>query len=315
MLFFTQKGRCYWLKVYEIPEGAKNSKGRAIQNLLQIDQDDRVNAFIRVKGLTDPAFNTTHNLVFGTKRGFIKKTQLSAYSRPRAIGVNAIVIREDDEVISVRLTDGNSEIIMANRKGRAIRFNEKTVRSMGRMSQGVKAMTLDEGDEVIGMITMTGSPDETVMVVSENGYGKRSALDDYRITNRGGKGVKTISITDKTGALVSIKNVNDSNDLMIINQSGVALRLPVADIRVMGRATQGVKLIDLGKRGDTIASVCKVDSQPDESIDEELEHEKIENAENRVIREAEMIEEAYDTDIDAHEETDTENNAENESGD
>ncbi len=223
MLFFTQKGRCYWLKVYEIPEGAKNSKGRAIQNLLQIDQDDRVNAFIRVKGLTDPAFNTTHNLVFGTKRGFIKKTQLSAYSRPRAIGVNAIVIREDDEVISVRLTDGNSEIIMANRAGRAIRFNEKTVRSMGRMSQGVKAMSLDEGDEVVGMITMSGEPDETVMVVSENGYGKRSALDDYRITNRGGKGVKTLNVTDKTGALVSIKNVNDSNDLMIINESGVAL--------------------------------------------------------------------------------------------
>ncbi len=293
MLFFTQKGRCYWLKVYEIPEGARNSKGRAIQNLLQIDQDDRVNAFIRVKGLTDPAFNTTHNLVFGTRRGFIKKTQLAAYSRPRAIGVNAIVIREDDEVISVRLTDGNSEIIMANRKGRAIRFNEQTVRSMGRMSQGVKAMTLDEGDEVVGMITMTGSPDETVMVVSENGYGKRSALDDYRITNRGGKGVKTMSITDKTGALVSIKNVNDSNDLMIINESGVTLRLPVADIRVMGRATQGVKLIDLGKRGDTIASVCKVDSQPEEEIEEELEAEseetRIERAEDRVIREAEEI--------------------------
>lgn len=293
MLFFTQKGRCYWLKVYEIPEGARNSKGRAIQNLLQIDQDDRVNAFIRVKGLTDPAFNTTHNLVFGTRRGFIKKTQLAAYSRPRAIGVNAIVIREDDEVISVRLTDGNSEIIMANRKGRAIRFNEQTVRSMGRMSQGVKAMTLDDGDEVVGMITMTGSPDETVMVVSENGYGKRSALDDYRITNRGGKGVKTMSITDKTGALVSIKNVNDSNDLMIINESGVTLRLPVADIRVMGRATQGVKLIDLGKRGDTIASVCKVDSQPDEELDEELEAEtveaRVERAENRVTREAEEI--------------------------
>ena len=293
MLFFTQKGRCYWLKVYEIPEGARNSKGRAIQNLLQIDQDDRVNAFIRVKGLTDPAFNTTHNLVFGTRRGFIKKTQLAAYSRPRAIGVNAIVIREDDEVISVRLTDGNSEIIMANRKGRAIRFNEQTVRSMGRMSQGVKAMTLDEGDEVVGMITMTGSPDETVMVVSENGYGKRSALDDYRITNRGGKGVKTMSITDKTGALVSIKNVNDSNDLMIINESGVTLRLPVADIRVMGRATQGVKLIDLGKRGDTIASVCKVDSQPEEEIEEELEAEseetRIMRAEDRVIREAEEI--------------------------
>ncbi|MDE6382378.1 MAG: DNA gyrase subunit A, partial [Muribaculaceae bacterium] len=293
MLFFTQKGRCYWLKVYEIPEGARNSKGRAIQNLLQIDQDDRVNAFIRVKGLTDPAFNTTHNLVFGTRRGFIKKTQLAAYSRPRAIGVNAIVIREDDEVISVRLTDGNSEIIMANRKGRAIRFNEQTVRSMGRTSQGVKAMTLDEGDEVVGMITMTGSPDETVMVVSENGYGKRSALDDYRITNRGGKGVKTMSITDKTGALVSIKNVNDSNDLMIINESGVTLRLPVADIRVMGRATQGVKLIDLGKRGDTIASVCKVDSQPEEEIEEELEAEseetRIMRAEDRVIREAEEI--------------------------
>ncbi|MDE5646101.1 MAG: DNA gyrase subunit A [Muribaculaceae bacterium] len=293
MLFFTQKGRCYWLKVYEIPEGARNSKGRAIQNLLQIDQDDRVNAFIRVKGLTDPAFNTTHNLVFGTRRGFIKKTQLAAYSRPRAIGVNAIVIREDDEVISVRLTDGNSEIIMANRKGRAIRFNEQTVRSMGRMSQGVKAMTLDEGDEVVGMITMTGSPDETVMVVSENGYGKRSALDDYRITNRGGKGVKTMSITDKTGALVSIKTVNDSNDLMIINESGVTLRLPVADIRVMGRATQGVKLIDLGKRGDTIASVCKVDSQPEEEIEEELEAEseetRIMRAEDRVIREAEEI--------------------------
>lgn len=303
MLFFTQKGRCYWLKVYEIPEGAKNSKGRAIQNLLQIDQDDRVNAFIRVKGLTDPAFNTTHNLVFGTKRGFIKKTQLAAYSRPRAIGVNAIVIREDDEVISVRLTDGNSEIIMANRKGRAIRFNEQTVRSMGRMSQGVKAMTLDEGDEVVGMITMTGAPDETVMVVSENGYGKRSALDDYRITNRGGKGVKTMSITEKTGSLVSIKNVNDSNDLMIINESGVTLRLPVADIRVMGRATQGVKLIDLGKRGDTIASVCKVDSQPEEELENELEAEseenRIERAEDRVIREAEEILNAQDQDPDA----------------
>ncbi len=307
MLFFTQKGRCYWLKVYEIPEGAKNSKGRAIQNLLQIDQDDRVNAFIRVKGLTDPAFNTTHNLVFGTKRGFIKKTQLSAYSRPRAIGVNAIVIREDDEVISVRLTDGNSEIIMANRAGRAIRFNEKTVRSMGRMSQGVKAMSLDEGDEVVGMITMSGEPDETVMVVSENGYGKRSALDDYRITNRGGKGVKTLNVTDKTGALVSIKNVNDSNDLMIINESGVALRLPVADIRVMGRATQGVKLIDLGKRGDTIASVCKVDSQPEEEVENELEAEseenRVERAENRVIREAEEILDADREETGADEET------------
>lgn len=300
MLFFTEKGRCYWLKVYEIPEMAKNSKGRAIQNLLQIDADDRVNAFIRVKGLTDPAYNTTHNLVFGTKRGFIKKTQLSAYSHPRAIGVNAIVMREDDEVVDVRLTDGNSEIIMANRGGRAIRFNEKTVRSMGRMSQGVKAMNLDEGDEVVGMITMTGAPEETVMVVSQNGYGKRSALDDYRITNRGGKGVKTMNITDKTGELVAIKNVNDGNDLMIINQSGVTLRLSVADVRVMGRATQGVKLIDLGKRGDTIASVCKVDSEPEEEVENEIEqdpeateattaietHENPENLENLENRES-----------------------------
>ncbi len=316
MLFFTQKGRCYWLKVYEIPEGAKNSKGRAIQNLLQIDQDDRVNAFIRVKGLTDPAFNTTHNLVFATKNGIIKKTQLSAYSRPRAIGVNAIVIREDDEVISVRLTDGNAEIILANRGGRAIRFNESKVRSMGRVSTGVKGMTLDgPDDEVIGMITMNGEPDETVMVVSENGYGKRSALDDYRITNRGGKGVKTLNITDKTGALVAIKNVNDENDLMIINQSGVTLRVPVADIRVMGRATQGVKLIELGKRGDTIASVCKVDADPGEEVEEELDAESrensIERAENKVIREAEELiegeEPQEETDADSDNETENTN--------
>ena len=296
LLFFTQKGRCYWLKVYEIPEGAKNSKGRAIQNLLQLEQDDRVNAFIRVKGLTDPEFNTTHNLIFATKQGMVKKTSLAAYSRPRAVGVNAIIIREDDEVIGVRLTDGQSQIILANRNGRAIRFEEDKVRTMGRMSTGVKGMTLDdEQDEVIGMITMTGAEDETVMVVSENGYGKRSALGDYRITNRGGKGVKTIQITDKTGKLVAIKNVNDSNDLMIINQSGVALRLPVESIRVMGRNTQGVKLIELGKRGDTIASVCKVDSAPEENIDEELEEPQENNqtvrAQNEVIREAAALEE------------------------
>lgn len=306
MLFFTQKGKCYWLKVYEIPEGAKNSKGRAIQNLLQIEQDDRVNAFIRVKGLTEPSFNTTHNLVFGTKRGFIKKTELSAYSHPRAIGVNAIVMREDDEVIDVRLTDGNAEIIMANRSGRAIRFNEKTVRNQGRISQGVKAMTLDDNDEVIGMITMTGEEGETVMVVSENGYGKRSDLEDYRITNRGGKGVKTMNITEKTGPLVAIKNVNDTNDLMIINESGVTLRMAVSDVRIMGRATQGVKLIDLGKRGDTIASVCKVDSQPEEEIEEELEKEHVENsierAEDKVIREAEaMMEDAGSEDAEVEE--------------
>ncbi|MDE7401941.1 MAG: DNA gyrase subunit A [Muribaculaceae bacterium] len=304
MLFFTEKGRCYWLKVYEIPEMAKNSKGRAIQNLLQIEQDDRVNAFIRVKGLTDTSYNTTHNLVFATRKGMIKKTSLSAYSHPRAIGVNAIVINEGDEVIEVRLTDGNSEIIMANRQGRAIRFNEKAVRAMGRVTAGVKGMTLDEGDEVIGMITMTGEADETVMVVSENGFGKRSDLGDYRITNRGGKGVKTMQITEKTGNLVAIKNVNDTNDLMIINESGVALRLPVADVRVMGRATQGVKLIDLGKRGDTIASVCKVDSEPAEDVEQQLDKEQeetqIDKAQDKVIREAEALENSEAAEADAN---------------
>lgn len=270
ILFFTQKGRCYWLRVYEIPEMAKNSKGRAIQNLLQLEQDDRVNAFIRVKNLMDPEYNTTHNLIFATKQGIIKKTSLAAYSHPRAVGVNAIIIREDDEVIGVRLTDGNAQVIMANRNGRAIRFPEDKVRTMGRMSTGVRGMSLDdENDEVVGMITMTGTEGETVMVVSENGFGKRSDIDDYRITNRGGKGVKTLQITEKTGKLIAIKNVDDSNDLMIINQSGVALRLPVDTIRVMGRATQGVKLIDLEKRGDKIASVCKVDSQPEEEDPED----------------------------------------------
>lgn len=274
MLFFTAKGRCYWLKVYEIPEGAKNSKGRAIQNLLNIEQDDRVNAFIRVKNLTDPEYNNSHNLIFATKKGVIKKTRLEAYSRPRVDGVKAILIREDDDVIQVRLTNGNAEIILADREGRAIRFHESKVREMGRVSTGVRGMTLGSNkDEVIGMITMNGDEDETVMVVSENGYGKRSALEDYRITNRGGKGVKTMSITEKTGELVAIKNVTDANDLMIINQSGITLRLPVASIRVMGRATQGVKLIDLGKRGDTIASVCKVDSDP--VTEEDLETEEV----------------------------------------
>jgi len=285
MLFFTAKGRCYWLKVYEIPEGAKNSKGRAIQNLLNIDQDDRVNAFIRVKNLNDPEYNSTHNLIFATKKGVIKKTSLAAYSRPRTDGVKAIIIREDDDVIQVRLTNGNAEIILADREGRAIRFHESKVREMGRVSTGVRGMTLgSDNDEIIGMITMTGQEEESVMVVSENGYGKRSALEDYRITNRGGKGVKTMSITEKTGLLVAIKNVNDNNDLMIINQSGITLRLPVDSIRVIGRATQGVKLIDLGKRGDTIASVCKVDSDPQEDIEEEIEsengNENIENIEH-----------------------------------
>ncbi len=288
MLFFTQKGRCYWLKVYEIPEGSKTSKGRAIQNMLNIDSDDKVNAFIRVKGLQDPNYINNHYIVFCTKNGIIKKTSLEAYSRPRQNGVNAITIREDDSVIQVRLTDGDSDIVIANRNGRAIRFHESKVRPMGRTATGVRAMTLDEDgqDEAVGMICVGKDSPETVMVVSQQGYGKRTWLDEtdengekildengevvpvYRITNRGGKGVKTMNITEKTGKLVSIKSVTDDNDLMIINKSGIAIRLKVADIRVMGRATQGVRLINLGKRNDEIASVCKVISETEEELPE-----------------------------------------------
>ena len=268
MLFFTQKGRCYWLKVYEIPEGNKASKGRAIQNMLNIESDDKVNAFIRVKQLQDPEFNQSHYLMFCTKQGVIKKTQLSAYSRPRQNGVNAITIREDDQVIQVRMTDGNSEVIIANKNGRAIRFPESKVREMGRTATGVRGMVLDgEDDAVIGMICVPHDTTDNILVVSELGYGKRSDLEDYRITNRGGKGVKTINITDKTGKLVTIKNVNDENDLMIINKSGITIRMKVSDLRVMGRATQGVRLINLEKRNDEIASVCKVMSEVEEEAD------------------------------------------------
>lgn len=270
MLFFTQKGRCYWLKVYEIPESAKNTKGRAVQNLLNIEADDAINAIICVKGLEDKEFVENHNLVFATKNGVIKKTKLEAYSRPRAAGVNAIVIRDDDQLISVEMTDGNSEILLANRNGRAIRFPESTVREMGRVSTGVRGMTLDGPDDaVVGMICMNPQAPDTVMVVSENGYGKRSVLDDYRITNRGGKGVKTLNITEKTGKLVAIKSVNDENDLVIINKSGITLRVKMSDIRIQGRATQGVKIINLEKRNDTIASVCCVDSEHE--VDEMVE--------------------------------------------
>lgn len=273
MLFFTQKGKCYWLKVYEIPEGAKNSKGRAIQNMLNIESDDKVNAFIRVKKLQDPEYNMSHNLLFCTRKGVIKKTKLEAYSRPRQNGVNAITIREDDQVIQVRLTTGDSQIIIANKNGRAIRFHESAVREMGRNATGVKGMTLDDnGDEVVGMICVNDPEKETIMVVSEQGYGKRSLIEDYRITNRGGKGVKTLNITDKTGCLVAIKCVTDENDLVIINKSGITLRMKVADIRVMGRATQGVRLINLEKRNDEIASVCKVLS---ESVDENLQDDNV----------------------------------------
>ena len=259
MLFFTRKGRCYWLKCYEIPEGDKNFKGRAIQNMLNIESDDSVNALLRLRGLNDEEFVKSHYVVFATKNGTVKKTCLEAYSRPRANGVNAINILDGDEVVDVRLTNGKNEIILANRNGRAVRFDEDAVRSMGRVSTGVRGMQLDgDDDQVVGMIIVNNADTETVMVVSENGCGKRSQVEDYRKTNRGGKGVKTFSITEKTGRLVAIKNVTDDNDLMIINKSGIAIRLAVSDCRVMGRATQGVRLINLSKKNDVIASVCKV---------------------------------------------------------
>ena len=271
MMFFTQKGKCYWLKVYEIPEGNKTSKGRAIQNLLNIDSDDMVTAYLRVKNLNDTEFINSHYVLFCTKQGVIKKTLLEQYSRPRQNGVNAITIREDDRVIEVRMTNGNNEIVIANRNGRAIRFHESAVRDMGRTATGVRGITLDEDgvDEVIGMICIKDPLKETIMVVSENGFGKRSDIEDYRKTNRGCKGVKTLSITDKTGKLVAIKSVTDENDLMIINKSGITIRLKVADVRIMGRATQGVKLIDLEKRNDQIGSVCKVTSEPEDDTQDE----------------------------------------------
>ena len=291
MLFFTQKGRCYWLKVYEIPEGAKNPKGRAIQNMLNIEPDDSVKAFICTKSLGDAEFVNTHNLVFATKKGVIKKTKLEAYSRPRARGVNAIIIREGDELLAVEMTDGNSEILLANRNGRAIRFPESKVREMGRMSAGVRGLTPDgDEDEVVGMICMPSGTSNDVMVLSERGYGKRTPLDSeitdengavvekvpvYRVTNRGGKGVRTMNVTDKTGRLVAIESVNDGNDLVIINKSGITLRIHVSDIRVQGRATQGVRIINLEKRNDTIASVCCVDTDPEEEV-EQVEAQEVE---------------------------------------
>lgn len=270
LLFFTQKGRCYWQKCYEIPEGDKASKGRAIQNLLNIEPDDAINAVLRVKNFNDEDFLNTHYVMFATKNGVIKKTCLKEYSRPRTNGVIAINILEDDRVIGVRLTNGNNEIILANRNGRAIRFNEQDVRTMGRVATGVRGMTLDGGDdEVVGMVCVNDPQTETIMVVSENGYGKRTGIEDYRKTKRGAKGVKTLEVTEKTGRLVAIKVVTDENDLMIINKSGVLIRLKVAEVRVMGRATQGVRLINLTKKNDSIASVCKVQSSNDEEVDAE----------------------------------------------
>ena len=282
MLFFTKKGRCYWLKCYNIPEGAKDAKGRAIQNLLNIDSNDSVNAILRLRGLDDNEFINSHYVVFATKNGTVKKTSLEAYSRPRTNGVIAINIADGDEVVDVRLTNGHNELIMANRNGRAVRFDEETIRTMGRTATGVRGIRLDKGDDqVVGMIVVNDSVQETVMVVSENGYGKRSEVEDYRKTNRGGKGVKTMNITDKTGRLVAIKNVTNDNDLMIINKSGITIRLAVADCRVMGRATQGVRLINLSKKNDVIASVCKtMSSELEDTVEEESRLQWVQKNEN-----------------------------------
>ena len=303
MLFFTQKGRCYWLKVYDLPEGAKNTKGRAVQNMLNIEPDDAIKAFICTKNLLDKEYNSTHNLVFVTRQGVVKKTPLKAYANPRAKGVNAIIIREGDELLAVEMTDGSSDILLANRNGRAIRFNESKVREMGRMSTGVRGMTLDGPDDaVVGMVCMSADTRNDILVLSERGYGKRTPLDItvsdpetgvetrenvYRVTNRGGKGVRTLNVTEKTGLLVAMQSVNDENDLVIINKSGITLRIHVADIKLQGRNTQGVRLINLDRRGDTIASVCCVDSDPEEAVEE--------------LEEQNPVPDSPDTDIEADE--------------
>ena len=293
MLFFTAKGRCYWLRVYEIEEGTRQSKGRAIQNMLNIEPDDRINACLHVKKLKDEAFCENHYVVFATQKGVVKKTRLTEYSRPRTNGVNAININEDDRVVSVVLTNGTDEIVMANKNGRAIRFNESVVRTMGRNATGVRGMVLDnESGEIVGMVCVNDAERESILVVSEQGYGKRSAIDDYRVTNRGGKGVRTLNITDKTGKVVAIKSVTEEEDLMIINKSGITLRLHVADIRQAGRATQGVRLIDLKKRNDIISSVCQVPTSTDEE-DEEIEqvlNEEIDLASNGANENASVVE-------------------------
>jgi DNA gyrase subunit A len=289
MLFFTQMGKVYWMRVFEIPEGAKTSKGRAIQNLIQIDPDDTVQAYINVKSLNDEDYINNNFIILATKKGTIKKTSLEAYSRPRQGGINAITIREGDELLAARLTDGNNEVLMALRSGNAIRFSENTVRPMGRTAAGVRGIRLsDDKDEVIGMICLD-NPEYDVLVVSQKGYGKRSKLEDYRITNRGGKGVKTLNITDKTGQLIAIKNVIDDDDLMIINKSGITIRISVSELRTMGRATQGVRLINL-KDEDEIAAVAKVAiyglEEELEDIDENSEEDS--NADDEITDQSEQ---------------------------
>ncbi len=296
MLLFTQKGRCYWLKAYDIPEGTKISKGRAIQNMLNLASDDSVNACLHIKNLSDTKFCETHYVVFCTKNGVIKKTSLKEYSRPRANGVNAINIQENDRVVSVCLTRGDEEILVADKEGHAIRFNENTVRSMGRNATGVRAMRIENGNEVVGMVSVCKPEEETVLVVSNQGYGKRSNVEDYRITNRGGKGVKTMNITEKTGQLVALKVVTDDDDLMIINISGITLRIHVSDLRVMGRATQGVRLINLEKRGDKIASICRVPREDEEEADVENTETPNASNENPNADNAEVTENTPETD-------------------
>ena len=284
MMFFTEKGRCYWLKVYQIPEGTRTSKGRAIQNIIQIDPDDKVRAYINTKNLNDEEYINNNFIVMCTREGVIKKTKLEAYSRPRQNGVNAIVIREGDQLIEAKITSGEAEVMIAARGGKAIRFNESTVRPIGRVGAGVRGIALDEGDEVVGMICIEPDAKRDVLVLSENGYGKRTDLDEYRITNRGGKGVKTINITEKTGDLISIQAVNDDNDLMIINRSGVTIRTEVSQIRLAGRATQGVRIINL-RDGDAIASVMAVPAS-----DEAEEIESVVNEGAEVVADGAAVE-------------------------
>jgi DNA gyrase subunit A len=274
LLIFTEKGKCFWMRIFEIPEGTKTSKGRAIQNLINIEQDDKIMAYINVQDLKDTDYINTHNVIMATKNGVVKKTSLEAYSRPRSNGINAITIKEGDQLLEAKLTNGTSEIVLAKRSGKAIRFNEENVRAVGRTSQGVKGVTLEgKNDEVIGMVCIN-DPESNILVVSEKGYGKRSDIDDYRITNRGGKGVKTLNVTDKTGALIAIKLVTDKDDIMIINKSGITIRMSVEELRVMGRATQGVRLINL-RNGDEIAAVAKVEiSEEGEELAEEIENEE-----------------------------------------
>jgi DNA gyrase subunit A len=280
MLLFTQNGKCYWLKVYEIPEGSRASKGRAIQNVINIESDDKIKAYLNVKNLKDEEYVNNNYIVLGTKRGIIKKTSLEAYSRPRTNGVIAITVRDGDELLDAVLTNGNSEILLAGRNGRCCRFDENDARALGRTASGVRGINIEEDDEVVGMITYDPTAEDaaahSILVVSENGYGKRSDFDEYRKTNRGGKGVKTLQITDKTGPLVAMKNVTDENDLMIINRSGLTIRMAVSDIRVAGRATQGVRLINI-KEGDSIAAISAVNKSEEDTPEQPVEG-NVENA-------------------------------------